>query len=539
MDSKRKFLLLFLPMLLGIVLPLDLTGQPPVSLNAEATINDITLPQEKNIDNRQALIDREDRVRSLTAFQMFFTALPLAFGLLHLIFYLFFKEARENLYFAIFLFFYSASIFFDYQQSLFGDVEHTILYIRIHRAVQPFYLLFALRFVYSLFYSKLPKQFWLLTLLLIVPGIYAVFYPSAAEGYKYFNYAAVPVTVEIIRVIVNAVRQKKSGAWIIATGFFIYFVFSTFDTLMDLIPEFHIPFREMENPYAFGTVGFLITMSVYLARRYVRAYEGIIEHQRREKQQEIELRLLEADNTRKTRELDEARRLQLTMLPKCVSEIPGLDICFHMEPATEVGGDYYDYLIDRQGGLVLAVGDATGHGMKAGIMVATIKSLFHTNGANPHIPEFFKLCTATIKQMHMGNLYMALSLIRINGNTLVASSAGMPPILVYQAGSDKVEELRIKGPPLGAFAGFSYTSKERILEPGDTVLLMSDGLAELFDEADQMMGYDRIKDAFKEIALRDSTAVVAHLSASAKRWRQNRSQEDDITLVAVKFKGTS
>ena len=93
-------------------------------------------------------------MRSLTTFQMVFTTLPVAFGILHFILFIFFKRAKENLYFAFFLFFYGASIFFDYQHILFEEIEQTMNYIRFHRAMIPFYSIFALRFVYSLFYKK-------------------------------------------------------------------------------------------------------------------------------------------------------------------------------------------------------------------------------------------------------------------------------------------------------------------------------------------------------------------------------------------------
>ena len=342
------------------------------------------------------------------------------------------------------------------------------------------------------------------------------------------------VQVEIIRVIFASVWKKRDGAWIIALGFFIFYFFNTFDTLMDM--GINVPFTEMENPYAFGTVGFLITMSVYLARRYSQTYQKMVEQERQVSEKEIEQKVLEAENARKTRELEEARKLQLSMLPECVTEIPGIGICFHMEPATEVGGDYYDYLIDRDGSLVLAIGDATGHGMKAGIMVAAMKTLFHTSGANQDIPAFFKQCTQTIKQMHMGNLFMALSLIRIKSDKLTVASAGMPPVLIFRRVKKKIEEILLKGPPLGGFSNFSYQQKTIKLNVGDTVLMMSDGLTEQFNEKDEMMGYKRVKEIFKGIAHRTPDEIVNHLSNEAKKWRLQKTQDDDMTFVVINVK---
>lgn len=477
-------------------------------------------------DNTTDRINNGERLRKLTAYQMFFSTVPLAFGLLYLVLFLFFKKAKENLYFAIFLFFYSLSIFFDYQSSMFE--EQALIYITFHRAVQPFFALFGLRFVYSIFCPRLPKQFWPLVLFLVPPSLWAVIHPR--EGYIYLELAAVLIVVETIRVTIAAIRQKQYGAWLVLLGFCSRYIFGMFDALMDAMPDITVPFKEMENPYAIGTIGFLGTMSIYLARRYARNQQQILE-------QEMERRLLEADNARKTRELEEARKLQLSMLPQCLTDFPGLDTCFHMTPAAEVGGDYYDFRFAEDGSLLLAVGDATGHGMKAGIMVASIKSLFRAIGDNPDIPAFFKQCTSTIKQMNMGNLFMALTLMRIKGNKLTVSSAGMPPILIHRKESGRVEEITIKGPPLGGFTGFDYRRKEASLVPGDTILLMSDGYAEQFNANDEMMGYARAKEMFKEAATRGKTApeVIAYLSTDARKWRGEQPQDDDITFVALKY----
>jgi serine phosphatase RsbU (regulator of sigma subunit) len=397
----------------------------------------------------------------------------------------------------------------------------------------PIYSIFALRFVYSLFYEKMPKQFWVFSIFLLSSGILDIITINR-EHHIYFHIAMALFMLEISRAVITAIYKKIDGAWLIALGFFIFFFFSFFDTLMDKgIPTI---FQEMENPYAIGTFGFVITMSIYLARNYALTHRQLLQKERQAREQEIERRLLEADNARKTRELEEARKLQLSMLPQCLHNFPGMDICFYMEPATEVGGDYYDYQFDQDGSLILAVGDATGHGMKAGIMVASMKSIFHTAGTNPFIPDFFKQCTATIKEMNMKNMYMALTLVRITGNKMMASSAGMPPILIFRAARQKVEEIVIKGPPLGGFTDFSYQQKETILNPGDSVLLMSDGLPESFNEKDEMFDYNRVKNVFKEAPKQPAEEIITYLSSTAKKWRQGKEQQDDMTFVALKFK---
>ena len=247
-------------------------------------------------------------------------------------------------------------------------------------------------------------------------------------------------------------------------------------------------------------------------------------------------RLLEVEDARKSKELEEARKLQLSMLPNCVTEIPGLDICLHMEPATEVGGDYYDYQFGEDETFTIAIGDATGHGMKAGIMVSIIKSLFITEATRMDITSFFKKCSETIKQMQLGNLYMAMMLVKIKDHKLTASSAGMPPIYIYRAETKTVEEIILKGMPLGGPGSFQYKATETTLAPGDTILLMSDGFPELFNNENEMLDYPRVIDIYQETAEKSPDEIVAHLMAAGKKWRNGRPQDDDITFVVVKSK---
>jgi len=93
------------------------------------------------------------------------------------------------------------------------------------------------------------------------------------------------------------------------------------------------------------------------------------------KQAEAQNKIIQAENERKTKELDEARQLQLSMLPKELPNLPNLDIAVYMQTATEVGGDYYDFQVGLDGTLTTIIGDATGHGMKAGTVVTITKRL--------------------------------------------------------------------------------------------------------------------------------------------------------------------
>jgi len=254
------------------------------------------------------------------------------------------------------------------------------------------------------------------------------------------------------------------------------------------------------------------------------------------KEAELRAQLAESESERKTKELEEARQLQLSMLPKDLPSLPHLDIAVYMKTATEVGGDYYDFHVGLDGTLTVVVGDATGHGMKAGTMVTSTKSLFNTLAPNPDIIETFHEMTRCLKLMHMKKLSMCMTMLKIMGNKIQMSSAGMPPVFLYQRENQAVEELVMKGMPLGTFNNFPYVLKNRDLNSGDTILLVSDGLPELFNENKEMFGYKRMKNIFEESADKPPEEIIRDLKDAGSDWAKEKDPDDDVTFVVIKVK---
>jgi len=464
--------------------------------------------------------------------QIFFSTLAFAFALLHGFLYYFNPRSKSNLYFALFLFVYGLNIFFDFQSLLTSDPDAEFIFIRIHRAVMPFTSVFALLFLYSVFDYKTARQFWFISAALIAAGAFAVYKPI--DNFSYLVLLQFVVFIEVVRVLFRAVSEKKDAASSIVTGFSLMFLFSAYDQMLDLHliqPVFHIT-----NGYPFGFGLLIISISIYLARNFAGINQKVLEQEIKAREMDINERLLKAENERKTIELEEARKIQLSMLPPCNPDFEGFDICFEMRTASEVGGDYYDYQMNGDGELIIALGDATGHGMRAGLMVAIIKSLFITHARHMEITDFFQKATWTIRQMKFTNLYMSLMLVKLKGGHLTVSSAGMPPLYINRNDSNQIEEFVVKGMPLGAFDSFSYQTLETDLNPGDTFLLMSDGLPELFNEKNEMLDNDRVKEIFAEYVKKPANDIVGALFAAGDEWRQGRNIKDDITLVVCKRK---
>ena len=114
------------------------------------------------------------------------------------------------------------------------------------------------------------------------------------------------------------------------------------------------------------------------------------------------------------------------------------------------------------------------------------------------------------------------------------SSAGMPPILLFRREDQTIEEHLIQGMPLGAMDKFPYEIKETTLSPGDTIMLMSDGFAELQNEKNQLYGYKRVRNSFEEVAEKDPEDIIAYLKNEGINWADGKKPEDDITFVVIK-----
>ena len=251
---------------------------------------------------------------------------------------------------------------------------------------------------------------------------------------------------------------------------------------------------------------------------------------------EAQAKVIQAENERKTKELEEARQLQLSMLPKTIPSLPHLDIAVYMKTATEVGGDYYDFHVAMDGTLTVVIGDATGHGMKAGTMVTTAKSLFRSYSSNPDILFSFQEFTRCIKEMNFGRTSMCLTMLKIRDHSLQISTAGMPPTYIYRSESGIVDEYLFKGMPLGAIEKFPYELKETKLKAGDTILLLSDGLPEIENYNGELYGYNKIQDNFVTVANKSPEDIISFLKNEGESWANNGATDDDVTFVVIKVK---
>lgn len=248
------------------------------------------------------------------------------------------------------------------------------------------------------------------------------------------------------------------------------------------------------------------------------------------------INLARQEDRRRREELEQARSLQLSLLPREIPVNSVVDLAWYMETATEVGGDYYDYTLSEDGTLTITLGDATGHGMQAGTVVTATKSLFQSHSSHSSITDIFRAMSRNLKGMNLGRLGMAMNIIKIQDRKLLISSAGIPPALLYRTDLKEIEEIEIGGMPLGYSTSFQYEQREYDLNIGDTLVLMSDGLPERLNPDDEELGYPKIQELFAEVVEKSPDEICQHLARGGDEWARGRPQDDDVTFVVMKVK---
>ena len=399
------------------------------------------------------------------------------------------------------------------------------------------------------------SEWWFrpLVVLWIAAVLASLAFPTVTVAFYGINVAIGLSIGASMYLIANALRLKLDGAWLIGLGAQCIAVALT----AQLVAQ--IAGIESVWPMVITIAGFFgmpICVSVFFARHVARTNRKLeakleeveqlsaqtLEHERRaaelriqREQERAKVALLQVENDRKAKELEEARQLQLSMLPAKLPVVPGLEIAAYMKPATEVGGDYYDFHVGPDGTLTIAVGDATGHGLKAGTLVTATKGLFNAFALDPDIVATFHRSSLALKQLNLRYLYMALTLAKVNGNTIRVGAAGMPPMLVWRAATGAVDEISLPGLPLGGAAKFPYQEREVVLAAGDTVVMMSDGFPERFNEVGEMLDYSRARDVLIEAAGESPQVIIDRFVAEGDAWAGVRPQDDDITFVVLRF----
>lgn len=495
-------------------------------------------------DAEYHLANHHDNDSSNQMLLLFFLGGLLVFTAIHALIFGFNRNETRNLFFSLFTLFLALMIIGLILVQIVRSPILSIYLINLSQICWLLAILLALRFVYSLYYTKTPGIYWLFILFgLIIVTVIWYNGNSISLLIEFFIFITI---VEIIRVLILIFAQKEKGAWIIGIGM----LFFAMGILYRVSVNVELFDGDPVTGSVFGSGLMILSMSVFLSRDFAMTQKRLgskleevkilsaraIEQERINKKIEIESKLLEAEHSRKSKELEEARALQLSMLPKKLPDFRKLDVAVWMETATEVGGDYYDYHIDRNGNVTFVLGDATGHGLKAGIMVATAKSYFHTLAGNYDNLTILQKMSSGFRNLDLKLMFMGILLMKIEGEQAIVTSAGMPPLLWYQKDNNNVKTLVQKGLPLGTKVNYNYESVSVHAKPGDILLLMSDGLMELFNNERQILGLDAIEQIVFHNSAKSAREIIDELKVLAEKWAGPNNNDDDITIMLIKIR---
>ncbi|MFL2997159.1 MAG: two-component regulator propeller domain-containing protein [Candidatus Neomarinimicrobiota bacterium] len=241
----------------------------------------------------------------------------------------------------------------------------------------------------------------------------------------------------------------------------------------------------------------------------------------------------ELEENRKSEELEKAREFQMSLIPQKAPEYPGYEFAFYMKTSTEVGGDYYDFFPQDDGSMYVVVGDATGHGLNAGMMVSITKAgLYASDFSEPN--KTTSRLNQTIKSIDLGTTRMSLNMTRINGDSIEFTSAGMPPGYVFNKERSDSTELLVPGLPLGSMKNLKFKSSSFEMKKGDAFILISDGLPECSNHNGDMLDYQEVEKCVKENGDKNAQGIIDSLVNLGETWMNGLMNDDDITLVVIK-----
>jgi phosphoserine phosphatase RsbU/P len=239
-----------------------------------------------------------------------------------------------------------------------------------------------------------------------------------------------------------------------------------------------------------------------------------------------------------SKELDIARQIQASTLPREVPRVSGLDIAARYVPMSAVAGDFYDFLVVDAQRLGILVADVTGHGVPAALIASMLKVAFAGQSAHAEDPArvlagLNRALCGKFEEHFVTAIYVFVDLGK---GLLRCAGAGHPPLLLTSLSSGGVRPVEENGLMLGLFPEAAYTSAEIRLRRGDRCLLYTDGLFEATNTSREEFGKERLGEFLQTQSGLPAPRLAAALLEEISRWSGHptgRRQEDDITLVVV------
>lgn len=485
-----------------------------------------------SIERRTSFLNKKARN------QMFFVGIPIALAFIHLLLFLFYPRAKINLYFVIFAGSIAAFIFLSYWIP--AHQSHLLTFFLTYIGGARISLILAITFgmliEYSIFYTKLPKQFWFFVIAWVGYGaITLIKLPIERSPVVNLFVEVWPFVIlfgsvaEILRVNLVAIIRRKYGAWFIAIAsisFVISFIGSTF---------MGGPMVKMNQFLSLGFGIFIISISMHLAQSFVRTSKKL-------EQVNAEL---EEKNREAQQELEDARKVQMSLMPDKVPLTEGLEIAGKCLPANTVSGDFFNYLPGKHNSeIMVVIADVTGKAMKGAMNAVMTDGILHAK-----LEEIEENVTPAILLSKINNVlnarmerYMNVTMqigqIDTFTRTLTLANAGHHalPVLLREG---EVQFLEARGFPLGVQAGFEYDEKHFQLKSRDIVVFMTDGIIEARNSSDELFYSEsgRLEEVISQFTPeRRPEEMVDELIADVIDFSGAKAvREDDMTVIVGKI----
>ena len=249
------------------------------------------------------------------------------------------------------------------------------------------------------------------------------------------------------------------------------------------------------------------------------------------------------DMTQHKKALELAGEVQRGLLPDQPPIVPGVEIAGRNVPCDEVGGDYFDFLWDESNGnkrLSIVVGDITGHGVDAALLMSSARAFLRMRASQSGTP----IEVVTSMNQHLttdlseSGRFMTMFYLALDRQSeqLEWIRAGHDPALIYDPEEDSFEELMGPGLALGVVEDFEYEPQRRNgLKPGQVIVIGTDGIWESCNPSGEMFGRERLMDIVRKTAVQDANAILEKVFQEHADFSDGLKSEDDLTLVVVKI----
>ena len=240
------------------------------------------------------------------------------------------------------------------------------------------------------------------------------------------------------------------------------------------------------------------------------------------------------------KEMELAKYIQESLLPKTLPKLNGYEICFSNTMASGVGGDYFDTLLLDEDNLCVIIGDVSGHGVASALVMAIAKAvLYHGFKETRDLKELFVdlnsvvntyFCTPPVKKM----ITLFATIINLPTGKSVFIDAGHNfPMKISSDG--QITELKMTGLPIGVMRKMrKLHTDEFVVEKGETIVFYTDGIVEATGKTEEQYGYDRFKQNLSEMCQESSQTIMDTLLDKYKKWEDGTEPDDDVTLFVLK-----